>query len=974
MPALKRFLCSLLTLCSLPLLAGDSTIGNLTPITTVPDAYRMPWENPGVLDYYITFQNLTNQILSGYQTTNTILGQISVGNGGALTNVPFSIWTNYGAAPLTYTNLNGLAFSPGFGMTSSWTFTNIPGIGPIGIRVNSADTNHFITTDYGGTFTGAVYSVATSQLAPASNQLVTAAFVRNLAAGSGVPYYAGNTVDPVATNATPIGQPVYQFQSTIPPSFNRTYTTADYLTNNGYIGSVVTTNSFQSLQGQILVVAYLAYSGGSASPTLTVHPEIYISYDRTNWTTEFSAGTQNIFYGTTNAYQFLIDIPLTVATNSAGFWIERRFKVDSVTGAGTRTLTFLGGTNTVSGVNDASHITAQSPTATSGNAYLAANQTFTGTNTFTKHIYLSNSGTNTITLDPATGTVTASNFAGNAGGTTNQHSSSFGQPYNPSTTIAVFEGDSLTDNSKSYAYWLTNVLGWSFAWATNTAVSGSSVLDMTQRWSTVVAPYSPGAGTNGLLFVWIGANDHLHNDALGSSTAVISIYSNYLARAIASNFIPVVFTILPRDSVTYPGDLEARTNRFLINEAIRGWSQWAYIVPVDGYFPNPFNGTDYSDGTHITTNAYYRLAVKLDGILRGPKHNFAIKPTEFGTNHYWYSPEGVELLGLNKDTYTARVSGAVAATNFVTLNADGTATTNGNAQATVATLPSPAVAGQMVWANDVITPAGVGARLVYDGSNWRTKEDIVATADLFTFILNAKAAGVHAFTPVCKIFQAHDVYQPSYANMSSSTGGSGAGTAGGTATAIGFPIQVATGTDTGGYCSMYSGSLLQWGAAQTNAVGATVSVTSLCDSTDSYWAYFGTDTGTGSNWLTTAACFVYDCNQTYITSAISNTWGFSALWTNNWIAVSCKSSTYYYHDTLLPISTTTPARLLITLNQSELRWYTNGVLCCANTTVGSIPASTSRWKVFIGKFAGTNNRYANTWDQFIFERYATRTW
>ena len=48
--------------------AADSTIGNLSAITTVPDNYRMPWENNGVLDYYITFNNLTNQILGGLGT------------------------------------------------------------------------------------------------------------------------------------------------------------------------------------------------------------------------------------------------------------------------------------------------------------------------------------------------------------------------------------------------------------------------------------------------------------------------------------------------------------------------------------------------------------------------------------------------------------------------------------------------------------------------------------------------------------------------------------------------------------------------------------------------------------------------------------------------------------------------------------------------------------------------------------------
>jgi hypothetical protein len=62
-----KILATLLCLtCALTALAADSTINNLGPITTVPDTYVMPWENPGVIDYHITYQNLTNQILNGY--------------------------------------------------------------------------------------------------------------------------------------------------------------------------------------------------------------------------------------------------------------------------------------------------------------------------------------------------------------------------------------------------------------------------------------------------------------------------------------------------------------------------------------------------------------------------------------------------------------------------------------------------------------------------------------------------------------------------------------------------------------------------------------------------------------------------------------------------------------------------------------------------------------------------------------------
>ena len=45
--------------------AADSTIGGLSPITTVPDAYLMPWEYNGIADFHISYSQLTNQILAG---------------------------------------------------------------------------------------------------------------------------------------------------------------------------------------------------------------------------------------------------------------------------------------------------------------------------------------------------------------------------------------------------------------------------------------------------------------------------------------------------------------------------------------------------------------------------------------------------------------------------------------------------------------------------------------------------------------------------------------------------------------------------------------------------------------------------------------------------------------------------------------------------------------------------------------------
>lgn len=307
-------------------------------------------------------------------------------NGAYLTNVPFTFWTNYTSNPNDSTNLNGLAFGSGlYGMTSYWSYATAPGVGPIGIWYSGIDTNTVISTN-GGSFYGAILDLSGSATAPGSNQLVTASWVRNLFSASGSAYYNSTNIDSGATNADMANQYVYKYQSTIPISDSRVYSTTDFLTNSGYVGAVVTTNRFSYLSGAILVNSYFAYTGGSASPTLLIKPEIYISSDGTNWYSEVAASPQSITHGTTNLFQWLVDFPATSATNATGFLLQRRFKITGITGSGTRTLRVFIGTNAVSGVSDAAHLTMQSPTATAGNAYLANNQVFTGSNFFAQPI------------------------------------------------------------------------------------------------------------------------------------------------------------------------------------------------------------------------------------------------------------------------------------------------------------------------------------------------------------------------------------------------------------------------------------------------------------------------------------------------------------------------------------------------------------------------------------------------------------
>lgn len=239
------------------------------------------------------------------------------------------------------------------------------------------------------TFSNTLFTTAPTALgtqSPADNEIAAAGWVRSLF-NVGADYFVTTNIDTVATNAASPNRPVYKYQSTIPLPSVRQYATTDFLTNNAYVGCVITTNTFSQISGQADITTYLGFTGGGGGPTLSIHPEIYYSYDRTNWLGDWSGQGQSITPGVTNQYDWTVSLPRTTSTNAGGFYLMRCFKVNAVTGTGTRTLTVLIGTNSLSGTTTASHTTMQSPDATVGNAFLANNQTFTGSNTFTGGIF-----------------------------------------------------------------------------------------------------------------------------------------------------------------------------------------------------------------------------------------------------------------------------------------------------------------------------------------------------------------------------------------------------------------------------------------------------------------------------------------------------------------------------------------------------------------------------------------------------------
>lgn len=304
-------------------------------------------------------EHLTNNLQVGGTTTNagettinlTALGTIT-GLGSGLTNVAGGQLVSVApGANINVTTNNGVAL---VGVVTAPSFT--------GLSLSGA----------------ALSTAASASNSPANNELPTAQWVRNLFANGSI-YYVHTNID-TATNPSD-GVIVRQFQPGIPT--NVTTQTSTAVTSGQYISDIVTTNTFMLWNGPDQVNTYMNYSGGAGGPSVTVHAELYYSYDKTNWFGDFSSADQPL---TTSLalYQYVISHAPVVSTNATGFYVERRLKVGTATGATTPNVVLTIGTNSVSGSTDSAHthIGDSGSTGNNGTAFLAANQTFTGSNVF----------------------------------------------------------------------------------------------------------------------------------------------------------------------------------------------------------------------------------------------------------------------------------------------------------------------------------------------------------------------------------------------------------------------------------------------------------------------------------------------------------------------------------------------------------------------------------------------------------------
>jgi len=196
----------------------------------------------------------------------------------------------------------------------------------------------------GGTVYGPVLSTSTTATnGPAANEFVSAQWVRGLLSGGEILYNN--------TNRHPVNTTYYQAAN-----LTNDDPQVRYYTNTGagnYLGTgIMSTQRFTTVYSPMVVDIHLSMSGGGAATTL--HPEFYYTYDGTNLLGDYECGDQSLVNGSTNLYSFVISFPTIESTNSAGFYVVRRVKVEAQAGA-----------NTIVGVHGSggtpSHISFQNP-------------------------------------------------------------------------------------------------------------------------------------------------------------------------------------------------------------------------------------------------------------------------------------------------------------------------------------------------------------------------------------------------------------------------------------------------------------------------------------------------------------------------------------------------------------------------------------------------------------------------------------
>lgn len=185
-----------------------------------------------------------------------------------------------------------------------------------------------------GTFTGPVYSSSTTKTNPGANEFVTSTWVNSILNNGQFLYGTTNIMFSGLTNFVNGGSN----NATLIFGVNSPVQAIKQFTNfsiGEYFVTIVSTNLYRSISGPFVNDLYATFAGNANSARLSIHPDIFVTYDFTNLvpasnTPLSTAAPETIVLNPvlTNLYTWTQSSPQYNATNSTGFYIVRRMKVD----------------------------------------------------------------------------------------------------------------------------------------------------------------------------------------------------------------------------------------------------------------------------------------------------------------------------------------------------------------------------------------------------------------------------------------------------------------------------------------------------------------------------------------------------------------------------------------------------------------------------------------------------------------------
>lgn len=321
----------------------------------------------------------------------------------------------------TTTSINGFAggngsTAVGYGATvfTGHTASTAIGYGAASTGANQimlGRSNETVVVPGPSTFAFAATTTSSSATAPALNELVDSAYVLSVLGSVNLNLYFSAVTNSQVISTNP--SPLYTMVDAAPPSAPQTNTIANAnIPAGGYFLNRIETNVVALIQNMPVILNTYASIGGNASQSVTAHPEIWLLL--TNGTFVMLGSAADVTY-TQPAYPAPTPVTVSISltnttylstTLASGSKVMLRWWSTAKTA--TATWSFYVGSGYASRITLGGRVFNASDYA-----FLANNQTFTGTNTFTATINAT--VTNATTAGTATSTTDTGTYWGGTG-------------------------------------------------------------------------------------------------------------------------------------------------------------------------------------------------------------------------------------------------------------------------------------------------------------------------------------------------------------------------------------------------------------------------------------------------------------------------------------------------------------------------------------------------------------------------------